>query len=160
MTDSLKLYTAAEALELAPDARDDALRVILAQAPEAQVDNLRGHEGVLRMAGLMLCERAVVVRCTRRCEHKTRYAILFCGVDCCTACRFRFADAKVRDDGRCDTCNAQAEELTGIKYQLVGNMILPGGRTQASIQVNARVCEDCLRLLESAPAGSQAAAWN
>jgi hypothetical protein len=160
MTDTLRLYTAAEALELAPDERDRALRVILAQAPGAEVDHLGGHEGVLRMARLMLCERAVMVRCTRRCEHKTRYAILGYGVDCCSPCRFRFADAKARGDGRCDTCNARAKELEGVKYQLRGNVVLPDGSTQASVQVNARVCGDCLALLESVPGASQAASWN
>lgn len=152
MTD--KLYTAAEALAMAPDAVAHALAQLGAQEH-------RGDDAVLRMARILLLTRAMEVRC-RVCnpEHSPRLAILYRGVDCCMGCRFQFADAEERGDGRCDTCNAQADELKGIKYQLQGDIVLPGGGVEASVLVNARVCPDCLALLESVPGSAQPASWN
>jgi hypothetical protein len=112
-------------------------------------------------ARLLLLTRAVEVRC-EVCDdkHSPRFAILFRGVDCCNPCRFRFTGAKARDDGRCDTCNAEADDLTGIKARLQGGIVLPTGGVQPSVQVNARVCAECLELLEPAPAATGAADWN
>jgi hypothetical protein len=156
MTGTPKLYTAAQAREEATAAREHFLEDIAAAG--GHMERIPDEEATAR---LLLMGRAVEVRCTV-CDpaHSPRIAILGRGVDCCMPCRFRFADAKWRDDGRCDTCNAEAEELKGVKYRLLGGIVLPTGGVQPSVEINARVCAECLDLLEPAPAATGAADWN
>jgi hypothetical protein len=155
MDDGLKLYTPTQVREFAPAAHADALRTIAEHGGDVE------HAASVEvLARLMLLLRAREVRCTRGCDHSPRIAILDRGVDCCMRCRFQFADAKARGDGRCDTCNADGEELQGIRSRLLGGMVLPTGDVQAAVELVARVCPDCLELVEAAAGSSTAASWN
>ena len=153
-TDSL--LTPTEALELAPAAVAEALAEITARMPDEPLERIRGPEAELRMARLLLAQRA-----HERCAAPEvvitppRIAILDRGVSCCAGCRFTYADAKARADGRCDTCDAGAEELRQVRYQLHGGLVLPDGSVQAAVLVVAKVCVACLTLLESAPSSSR-----
>jgi hypothetical protein len=164
MSDSLKLLTATEAPRQARAALDEMIRDApgLARAvlgvPAGEPIAFTERQ-VLGMARVALVTRAVEVRCTRGCEHSSRFAVLAFGVDCCGGCFRQFSDAERRDDGRCDTCNAVAE-LEGVEYQLHGGVVLPDGSTEASVLVQANVCGDCLRFLQLVPGSSRAASWN
>jgi hypothetical protein len=153
MTDALKLYTPTEARELAPHAQVAALeewRAAGGDEPEMPSE--------ATTARLLLLTRALEVRCTRSCDHSPRVAILSRGVDCCMRCRFQFADARARGDERCDTCNALAP-LTGVRDRLVGGVVTPVG-VMPAIEIAARVCPECLALLEAERPTAQRGAWN
>ena len=140
---------------MAPVEREEALEAITAAG--GSTERFPGDEA---MARALLLVRAKEVRCTRCCTHSPRIAILDRGVECCMKCRFQFADAEARGDGRCDTCDAEGEELQPVRSRLQGGVVLPTGDVQPTVELVAKVCPDCLDLLESVPPSSQAAAWN
>lgn len=141
-----ELINVGEALDGAVKALNEAI----ADNPEGARQALKLPPGaplqftpddVRRMAQLGQAIVAMSVRCVRGCGHTDRpqVAFLMCGITTCDEClRTVFADVEVRDDARCDLCDALSGELWSVRYRLTDGP-----------RVVANACSDCCELWES-----------